>query len=132
PRARPGVHSSRRFDLAVPLDLLQRERFDEALVAVQSLPSEAERDADVLLLSAVLLTHGGQLAQAETVCRRLLDLDELNAGAHYVLALCREGSGDSRGAADHDQVAVYLDPGFAMPRLHLGLMARRAGEREVA
>jgi chemotaxis protein methyltransferase CheR len=24
-------------------------------------------------------------------------------------------------------VAAYLDPGFAMPRLHLGLLARRAG-----
>jgi chemotaxis protein methyltransferase CheR len=29
-------------------------------------------------------------------------------------------------------VATYLDPGFAMPRLHLGLMARRLGDREDA
>jgi chemotaxis protein methyltransferase CheR len=26
-------------------------------------------------------------------------------------------------------VATYLDPGFAMPRLHLGLLARRDGDR---
>ena len=26
-------------------------------------------------------------------------------------------------------MAIYLDPRFAMPRLHLGLLARRAGER---
>ena len=31
-------------------------------------------------------------------------------------------------AVEHDQVAVYLDQGFAMPRLHLGLLARRAGD----
>jgi chemotaxis protein methyltransferase CheR len=29
-------------------------------------------------------------------------------------------------------VAVYLDPVFGMPRLHLGLLARRAGNRESA
>ena len=64
--------------------------------------------------------------------RELLEVDELNAGAHYALALCREGAGDARGAIDHDQVAVYLDGSFAMPRLHLGLMARKAGDREAA
>jgi chemotaxis protein methyltransferase CheR len=47
-----------------------------------------------------------------------------------VLALCREGAGDYAGAAERDQVAVYLDPAFAMPRLHLGLLARRAGDHE--
>jgi chemotaxis protein methyltransferase CheR len=63
---------------------------------------------------------------------RLLELDELSAGAHYLLALCREGAGDRAAASHHDQVAAYLDPGFAMPRLHLGLLARRGGDREAA
>jgi len=62
----------------------------------------------------------------------LLMVDELNAGAHYVLALCRENSADRAGAAEHDRVAVYLDPTFAMPRLHLGLLARHAGDRDTA
>ena len=57
----------------------------------------------------------------------LLQRDEMNAGAHYLTALCREGAGAPRAAAEHDQLAAYLDPGFAMPRLHLGLLARRAG-----
>jgi chemotaxis protein methyltransferase CheR len=76
----------------------------------------------------VLLTHAGLLTQAEAVCRRLLAIDELSAAAHYVLALCREGTGDLGGAVHHDRIAVYLDPRFAMPRLHLGLLARRAGD----
>jgi chemotaxis protein methyltransferase CheR len=33
---------------------------------------------------------------------------------------------------NHDQVAIYLDPDFAMPHLHLGLLARRAGDRAAA
>ncbi|KQW02894.1 protein-glutamate O-methyltransferase CheR [Rhizobacter sp. Root1221] len=118
------------WHLGPALELFQQERFAEALGMMQAVPPESARDPDVLLLRAVLLAHSGQLAQAEDVCHRLLALDELNAGAHYVLALCREGAGDRRGAADQDQAAIYLDPTFAMPRMHLGLLARRAGERE--
>lgn len=121
-----------RWDLGSALDLLRRERFSDALDAVYALPPESVRDPDVLMLEAVLLTHSGQLEQARGACQRLLAVDELNAGAHYILALCLEAEGDRRGAADHDQIAVYLDPTFAMPRLHLGLLARRAADRAKA
>lgn len=118
--------------LAAALELLSRERFADALESMRELPSGAEDDPDVLLLRAALLAHSGALAAAEATCRSLLAVDELNAGAHYVLALVREASGDVGAAMEEDRVAAYLDPGFAMPRLHLGLAARRAGEREVA
>ncbi len=121
-----------RWDLAQPLALLQEERFAEALDLVDALPLEAADAPDVLLLQAVLLAHGGLLGQAEEVCRRLLEIDELNAGAQYLLALCREGAGDDAGAVEHDRAAIYLDPGFAMPCLHLGLLARRAGDEETS
>jgi chemotaxis protein methyltransferase CheR len=48
------------------------------------------------------------------------------------MALCREHAGDRDGARDHDQKAAYLDPAFAMPRLHLGLLAKRSGDADVA
>lgn len=125
-RARPAIN------LNVALELLKKERFSDALELLSCLPGESAQDPDVLLLRAVLLTHSGQLDAAERVCSELLQLDELSAGAHYLVALCREAAGDRAGAADRDQVAAYLDPGFAMPRLHLGLMAKRAGDREAA
>jgi chemotaxis protein methyltransferase CheR len=99
---------------------------------LNSLPSDAARDPDVLLLRAVLLTHGGDLAQAEQVCTELLEQDETSAGARYLLALCRESAGDQEGACHQDQIAAYLDPTFAMPRLHLGLLARRGGDSRAA
>ena len=134
PRAVPSADRrvSRAWDLGSAIELVGRERFSEARAALGALPEESAGDPDVLLLSAVLFTHGGDLAEAEKVCAALLARDEMSAGAHYLLALCREDSGDRKGALEHDRLAIHLDPGFAMPRLHLGLLARRAGDHEAA
>lgn len=128
--SRAAARAAEGWQLGQALDMLRRERFADALELMQALPPGAARDPEVLLLRAVLLVHYGDLAEAENTCHRLLAIDDLNAGAHYVLALCREGMGDRNGAADRDQVAAYLDPAFAMPHLHLGLLARRVGDLE--
>jgi chemotaxis protein methyltransferase CheR len=137
PAARPWADEPRpaaapAWNRERALELLREERFTEALELMQHAPPESGRDPDLLLLSAALHTHRGQLAEAEEACRRLLDVDELSAGAHYLLALCREGERDRERAVHHDQVAIYLDPTFAMPHLHLGLLARREGDRATA
>jgi chemotaxis protein methyltransferase CheR len=121
-----------RGDLTAAVELLRQERISEAMGVVTGLPAEARADPDAQLLRAVLLTSCGQLAEAERVCAQLLQLDDLDAGAHYLAALCREHAGDQTGAREHDQAAAYVDPGFAMPRLHLGLLAKRAGDLETA
>jgi chemotaxis protein methyltransferase CheR len=85
-----------------------------------------------LLLETVLLASNGKLVEAERCAQRLLELDELNAGAHYVLALCAAGGGKLDEAARNDRIAIYLDPAFAMPHLHLGLMLRKTGDASAA
>ncbi|HEX3953046.1 MAG TPA: protein-glutamate O-methyltransferase CheR [Stellaceae bacterium] len=131
-RARPHTPAAPAVDLVRVLELMRSEQFAEALALLRALPAASGRDPETLLLEAMLLAHSGSLPAAEDTCKRLLAIDELNAGAHYVFALCRESAADRTGAAEHDRVAVYLDPAFAMPRLHLGLMARRAGDRGAA
>ncbi len=121
-----------RSDLRAPLELLHEERFGHALEHVRATPAHASRDPDALLLEAVLLASDGKLAEAERSAQRLLELDELNAGAHYVLALCAAGSGKLEEATRNDRIAIYLDPAFAMPHLHLGLMLRKTGEPQAA
>ncbi|MBB5190743.1 chemotaxis protein methyltransferase CheR [Silvimonas terrae] len=128
----PAVTAPTSPNLAPVLDFLDRERFEPALTYLQALPPEYERNPDVRLLKAVLYSHSGALAQAEATCFSLLQDDELNAGAHYVLALCRESQGDLTGALEQDQLAAWLDPGFAMPRVHMGLIARRRGDHQGA
>ncbi len=119
-------------DLRPAMDLLQKERFAEAMELLHALPVSSADDPDAQLLRAVLLTNSGQHRDAERACAQLLSADELNAGAHYLVALCREHAGDRSAALEHDQTATYLDPAFAMPHLHLGLLARRGGDRERA
>lgn len=120
--------AARTWDLGAARELLSRERFSEALEAIGGLPPESMGDGEVLLLRAAILTNSGGVEEAEKACRRLLAADELNAGAHYLLALCREQAGDLPGAVEEDKTAAYLDASFAMPRLHLGLLARRGGD----
>lgn len=117
-----------RWDLAPVMDHLAREAYAEARAHLDALPPAAASDPRVLLLRAVLLTtHGGNLGEAAAVCGELLGLDDRSAGAHYLMALCRESAGDPETSASHDRLAVQLDGTFAMPRLHLGRLARRSG-----
>jgi len=120
------------WDRTLVLELLRKERFGEAVEILRALPLESHMDPDAQLLLAVLLTNSGELTEAEKVCERLLRLDELNAGAHYLIALGREHAGDRDAAVEHDQTAVYLDSAFAMPHLHIGLMAKRFAEMQTA
>lgn len=115
-----------QLGLADVTDLLRQERFQEAMDALEALPA-SEADADAQLVLGVLLAQKGDYIEAEKACRRVLVLSDLNAGAHYLAALCREQTGDTTAAADHDRAAIYLDPSFAMPHLHLALMARKQG-----
>ncbi|MGC1490386.1 MAG: tetratricopeptide repeat protein, partial [Candidatus Acidiferrum sp.] len=119
-------------DCTRAIDLLRREQFSEAMGLVRSLPAESNSDPDTQLLFAVLLTNQGDLQEAERVCQHIFKLDELNAGAHYLMALCREHAGDQAAAIRHDRTAAYLDSSFAMPHLHLGLVAKRSADIETA
>lgn len=130
---RPSAVTTRPApDLRPAVEMLRRERFADAIDMLGALPAGSEDDPDAQLLRAVLLTNSGRLRDAEQTCARILAADELNAGAHYLMALCREHAGDRDAAAEHDQTATYLDAGFALPRLHLGLVARRRGDLEQA
>jgi chemotaxis protein methyltransferase CheR len=120
------------LDVNPALELLQKERFADALDALQHFPAGVEVNAEVHLLRAVLLVNRGDLAKAQEACALALEGDEFSAGAHYVLALCGEQAGQIEAAMEHNRTAAYLDQTFAMPHLHLGLLAKRAGDFHTA
>lgn len=131
-RATTSKPPRKSLDMSPVFALLHGDRFSDALAYVKEMPKEAGSDPDVLLVEAMLLAHSGKTAEAESVCQRLLQVDEMNASAHHVLALCRETATDLDAAMEQDRIAAYLDPAFAMPHLHMGLMARRLGNRDLA
>ncbi|WP_432972249.1 CheR family methyltransferase [Dactylosporangium sp. CA-233914] len=114
------------------LRLLGEERFAEGLRALDSITgAEADRP-ETWLLRGCLLAHLGDTGRAADLCRRLLERDALFADAHQLLADCYEGDERHDEARRHHRIASQLDAGFAMPRLRLGLLARRAGDRRSA
>jgi chemotaxis protein methyltransferase CheR len=125
----PRPESSDVHDSA--MRLLLDERFAEALPLIED-EAATRPTPRVQLLRAVLLAHSGRLDDAEMVCRLLLEVDGLDADAHHQLAVCLEGGAAVDVAIGHYRLAAYLDPDFAMPRLRLGLLARRRGENRIA
>jgi chemotaxis protein methyltransferase CheR len=107
--------------------LFREERYAEVTALLRD-PLAAQPDIEALMLFGAALTNQGQIAEAEQVCRRVQALDEFNAEAAYLLALCREHAGDADGAVRQAQLAAYMDADFAMPHLLVGRLARRGGE----
>jgi chemotaxis protein methyltransferase CheR len=120
------------FDPEQILKLLREERFVEALSNLRDQSNTVGPSEEILLLETVLLLNSGQIADANATAARLLSIDRDNANAHYLLALCGEHAGDRGRAYEHHWTAATLDSSFAMPRLHLAMLARRSGDREMA
>jgi chemotaxis protein methyltransferase CheR len=113
------------------LGLLRGEQFADALAVVEDGMPDRPRSAD-LLLHGVVLAQTGRLDAAEIAVRRALDADGLCADAHHLLAVCLEDGAAVEVSIGHYRLAAYLDPRFAMPRLRLGLLARRRRDHHTA
>lgn len=129
---RPALQCRRSPGPDLALNLVRSERFADALAVVQARPAELRTTPAALVLEAVLCAAGGDFTGAERVCAALLDRDHGNAEAHHVIGTCRAGRADPDGAEQAIGRAVELDPAFAIPRLHLGILAARRGDRPAA
>src|SRR5262249_11799569 len=116
---RGTTDESTRAGILAAMQMLERERFDDALDALDRLPPGSDDDIDVLLVRAVVASNRDATAEAERLCAQLLALGGHSAGAHHLMALCLEQRGDIAGAFRHERIAAYLEPTFAMPRMHL-------------
>ncbi|HEY3788082.1 MAG TPA: CheR family methyltransferase, partial [Urbifossiella sp.] len=118
--------------IAAARELFRQERFAEALEILAEPIRQSQADPDAQLLQAVLLINSGRIPDAERLCHEVLAGDEFNAEARYLLALSREHAREYASALEQDGIAIYLDPRFAMPHLHLGLLRKRTDDRDGA
>ena len=113
--------------------LFGQERFQEALSLLEHEQPQGESLAPWLsVVYAMLLMHAGRRDDAEAVCHRQLARHPFHADLHHALALCLEAAGQPGEAMESDQAASFLDPAFAMPHVHIGLMARKSGDAETS
>ncbi len=110
------------------LELVRQEQFAEALALLEA---QGNSPASALL-RAVTLTNLGRQAEAEQQCHQLLSADPHDAGAHYLVGLCREQQADLDVAEQHLSMATFLDPTFSLAHLHRGLVAKRRKDSQAA
>ncbi|MEV0902363.1 CheR family methyltransferase [Actinoplanes sp. NPDC049802] len=119
PPARPAPERDVR---SRALGLLRDDRFAEALDVLG--PADP-------LLRGVLLAQLGRFAEARDTAQRLIDAGGPHPDAHHLLGVCHELDRAEKAAGQY-RLAAYLDPAFAMPRLRMGVLARRHGDRRGA
>ncbi|GIE31371.1 protein-glutamate O-methyltransferase [Actinoplanes italicus] len=100
------------------LALMREDRFADALDAIGT------RD---VLPRGVLLAQVGRIDEARDTAHRLLHTGGPQADAHHLLGVCHELDCAEKAVGQY-RLAAYLDPRFAMPRLRMGLLARRRGD----
>ena len=112
------------------LELMQKERFEEALARVEAglIDVRSERG----LLRAVILTNLGRAVDAKRALDTRLQRLPNCPFSHYLLGVCRESLLQFEEARQSYARAVELDPEFAMANLRGGMLARRAGQLEEA
>jgi chemotaxis protein methyltransferase CheR len=131
PAPRPGAPSppsdaSRGAStLARALDLLEAERYDDALVAITA---EDADTPELELCRAVIYGEKGRQREAERTLSQLIARGQCETGANYLLGLFRENERDLERAVWHYQQAAQGDARFALPHLRLGALLRRAGD----
>lgn len=117
-------------------ELVRQERYSEALNALDALGANASAFKSTIrrlhLQRAMLLVYSNEFDAARALLDSLSDDLSLAAEVHYALALCHEASGQLHEAMYHNRFAAHLDPTFAMPWLHLGLLNKRLGDDRAA
>jgi len=119
-------------DLSVAIELLKNEPLRRGARPSRAPASTTARDPGVILLRAVLLTHAGEIDSRARSARSSWSSMSSTPAPITSSRSAQRAPGQLQNAVEEDQIAVYLDPGFAMPHLHLGLMARRSGDLETA
>lgn len=111
------------------VSLYEARRFEEALLAVESILETAPANLKAQLLAAKLRADREEVGPALRHCRKILDLDPLNEETHYLTGVLQLRSGEKGKAAESLSRVIYLNPSghrSAIAHFHLaGLYVER-------
>lgn len=107
----------------------------QALAAVEKLEAHLARNPDDAAALGRLGEAYANLARwrrARDACERAIERDPLQLGAHFVLGMVLEHSGDEAGALRSFKRVVYLDRGHVLAHMALASLYQRAGRADSA
>lgn len=114
------------------LGLIESDQPDKALDLLGPMAANPAQRATATLITAALYYSQSRIEEAKQASQRLIDSGAHTSEAQYLQGLCFEHVGERDRALRSYQEAVRLDPGFAMAKLRLGTLQRRAGLQKEA
>ena len=114
---------------AVAQELYDHGRFAEAARTLASVGARAEPQSKDFSLLARSLANEGRLSDALECCERWIDLDKLDAAAHYLRATVLLEQGNGTAARASLRTALFLRPEFVLAHFALGNLARGDGNK---
>lgn len=117
-------------------ELLQQEKFHEALTSFRLALRESPNDTDVLQQIAVTYTRIGMTDEAVRTYRRVLELKPHASGAHYGLAFLLLQGGSTDEAVSHLRAFLARPPASPAAQRHVAharsTLAELTGEGETS
>ncbi len=87
----------------------------------------SENTVESLYQKALMSADKGELQEAEKYCNKLIYLEKLHQGCHYLLATVCQEQGRLRESARSLKHALFLDPKFILAHFSLGNLMHREG-----
>lgn len=115
--------------------LYEGRRFEEALLAVESILETTPAELKAQLLAAKLRSDREEIGPALRHCRKVLDIDPLNEEAHYIAGVLQLRSGERGKAVESLSRVVYLNPSgsrSAIAHFHLAGLYVENNDREAS
>ena len=86
----------------------------------KSIENNHENTKPLMLLMAKIKASQGQLEESEQWCLQAINIDKIDAEAHYLLATILSEQGKESEAIDSLNKTLFLDPNFALGHFMLG------------
>ncbi len=118
----PAVPPKQASTLGEATALYGARRFEEALLAVESILAADPAEANAHLLAAKLRADREEIGPALRHCRRTLELDPLAEEAYYLNGILQLRGGDKSKAQESLSWVIYLNPSghrSALAHFHL-------------
>jgi tetratricopeptide (TPR) repeat protein len=124
------------YDPTVPVELVVRNtalalvrlrRYDEARARLVSYLQKAPRDAQTIVILALVEVDTGRLDDAERAARQAMVLDPRQSRPYQILGQVQERRNDLPGAYDNFQTAARIDPSDPLPVYSMGRIEEKRG-----